>query len=268
MTWQWSKVNIMNQPISAVLLMIDGEELSACSSLLTSFGLCPRVCHTYADALPVLMKEKVDLVVVDFDIEKGAEVLNLNPINACGYRAMVIALGTDIASLAQPLTKQLHSGVRKPLTDENLIDALTSAVNLIAIEKRASFRHAMMIASEVSVVQQGTLKHLPRGKMLDLSRTGTCIQLKAALTKGTSVFINFELPDQSLIHAQGQVVWSDVHGCCGIRFDNIPTNEFKRMRNYLDSRCPWSRYLRALSEQPRQLNLPRDKSQLSVGSAW
>jgi hypothetical protein len=150
------------------------------------------------------------------------------------------------------LTKRIHFAVRKPVRDDAMTQVLTSACTLILIEKRVSFRHAVMINADAWVVNNGAKRPLPGTICLDVSHTGLCIRTGLVLTKDATVFVDFCLPgSEECIHTIGIVVWSDPHRQAGIRFRYVSPREFKRLRAYLNAKYPWSETLAMIPEYQR-----------------
>jgi hypothetical protein len=235
--------------LSAIVLLSDDQLLSSASGPLTFFDIQPTICRTSRTAMDFLSTRKFDLLLADFDIEGVSELVEMNVTNARGYRSTVIALTSNLERVSELLTKRIHFAVLKPFTKDRIVEVLTSACNLMLIEKRTSFRHAVMINAICSVLENGAKTPLASPMLLDISRTGVCLKTKPVLTEGASVLVDFRLPGtQDDIHTIGKVMWSDRHGRAGINFVYVPPQEFRKLRDYLNARCPWSELMAKIPE--------------------
>ncbi len=247
------------EPILATTKLKGGEMISALSALLLSddsqlspmatptlefFGIQPTWSRTSQSAMDLLRTRKFDLLVVDVDIEGISELANMSITNGLGYRTTVIALAENCGRVWDLLAKRIHFVVLKPLSTGRIEEGLASACRLILIEKRVSFRHGVMINADASVLANGAVTTLTTATVLDISQTGFCMKTVPIVANGASVFVNYLLPGtQDCIHTIGKVMWVDIHGRAGVSLQHVPPQEFKRLRNYLNERCPWSEVL-------------------------
>jgi CheY-like chemotaxis protein len=242
----------MKPALFALVLSDDDQLVARALDSLSRFDVQLTVCRTGQAATDFLQSRKFDLLIADIDMRGASELVDMNLTNARGYRTTVIALAKDLQTVCDLLTKRIHFAVRKPVTADAMTQVLTSACNLILIEKRVSFRHAVMINADAWVLKNGAKRPLPGTICLDISHTGLCIRTGLVLTKDVTVFVDFRLPgSEECIHTIGKVVWRDSHRQAGIRFRYVSPREFKRLRDYLNARCSWSEMLAKIPEYQR-----------------
>jgi hypothetical protein len=237
------------KPALNALVLAENPQLVQTSAPLSCFDVQFTICRNSQTATDRVRTHKFDLLVADVDIEGGIRLVDMTITNDRGYRTTVIALASEFETVGHLLTKNVHFALRKPVTTGAMAQVLASACNLILIEKRTSFRHAVMINIDVWALKNGVKEALPNATCLDISQTGLRMRCRDAPAKGSTVFVDFCLPgSQEWIHTVGQLVWKDAHGQSGINFRYIPPREFKLLRDYLNARCPWPRLLSHMPE--------------------
>jgi hypothetical protein len=181
---------------------------------------------------------RFDLGVFDNDVP---EALNLTAKRGMSVNPQMIFALLRGPQLNDVRGKRVHFVVQKPFTADLFARSLRAAYGTMIRERRVAFRHPVQIhpISSVLIQEQGK-QTLQSSIILDLSQTGLCIQTKEILPQGSTLQVDFYLPDsKELIHATSSVMWTRASGRTGLKFTHVPAAEQKHLSAWLDSILPF-----------------------------
>jgi hypothetical protein len=102
------------------------------------------------------------------------------------------------------------------------------AVSPRAQQARASYRHDLRTLTYV------VLDEANGGIVRNLSHRGIAVQAVAALRAHQLVRLRFELrPPRVRVEAQGEVLWANASGQCGIGFVDLPSRTVRQMNEWI-----------------------------------
>lgn len=240
----------METVLSAFLLSTDPQSLSVAKHTFDQYAVRTTACRTCSEALETLKQKRFDLFVLDFDLRGIAELLSSLTLSCLSQTSSIIALAGASSSLSDALCRRARYVLDKPLTVDAMAGALHSMYRLIFLEKRTYFRCAVRVRASAAYQQNILRQPLENAIIQDISLNGLCLNTGEILPQGAKAFVDFQLPgtpDQ--IHVIGNVIWSD-RGRTGIQFSSVPSDEFEKLRRWLNSRCPWTPELPAKVMHP------------------
>jgi len=240
----------MQIPLTALLLCNDARALSTIERTFEDYGIPAFFCPTGRAAQSSLNRRKFDLLVVDFAEPGANELVDFHAMDVRGIPSVVIALAENPALLKRMLSRRVHFTIQKPVTGAVMVQTLRAAYSMIVTEKRISFRHSVRIKADASILSKGARRSLGSTIIRDVSHTGLRLQTQSIVPRDFTIFVDFELPDESEhVHAIGKVIWSDAQGHLGVQFRFIAPLELRSLGSWLGARCPWDMEL-----EPRLLD--------------
>jgi CheY-like chemotaxis protein len=221
---------------SALVVSHDANVLRVVNKALEAYGLEANIARSVRDANELLNERRFDLAVCDYDLPGAHQLAYLAPGTA--WRGMVFAV-IRAGQLNQLDGQRVHMTLAKPLTLGLLAKGLKAAYSTMAHERRAAARYPVEVeASSAELVEQGGNRALPRARVLNLSRTGVCLETAEMLPQHATVRVSFQLPQAGLFYAAGEVMWAKASGQSGIRFTHVPGADQKRLDEWIDTLLP------------------------------
>jgi hypothetical protein len=249
----------MQIPLTALLMCSDPQALATVERTFEQYGIPAYFCPDSPTAENSLNRRKFDLMVLDFDLAGAETLVDFHAMDARGIPGVIIALAKDPRVLKSVLSRRVHFMLQKPVAGELMVRTLKAAYSMIVTEKRISFRQAVRIKAEASVLERSARRSLGPATVLDVSHTGLGLQTGSLVPRDATIFVDFELPeDRGPIHTIGKVIWSDGQGHLGVQFRFIAPQEMKSLRSWLGAHCPWDVEL-----EPRSLE---DMLHLAAGA--
>lgn len=222
---------------SALVLSQDGDTLRAINRAFDEYGLETSVAHSIGDANELLKEQRFDLAVCDYDFPGASQFTYLDPANA--WRGMVFALVRQ-GQHSQVRGQRVHLTLLKPLTAGLIARSLRAAYTTMAHERRAAFRHPVETeASWAELIDHGEQTRLGWARVVNISRTGMCLETEELLPQHALVRVAFELPQQGgLVNVEGEIVWAKSPGQSGLRFNHLPAVSHTRLTEWLEAKLP------------------------------
>jgi hypothetical protein len=247
----------MENAISAFVLSGDPQSLSVARNLLDHYPVRSTLCRTNGDAVTALKQKRFDLFILDFDL-RGATALLPSAFGASyGHGRNLIVLAGDPGLLAGALQNKVKYALHKPVAVDMLSKTLQIIYSHIILEKRAYFRCPVRIDASAAYQQAWMRRALTDAVLQDISQTGLRLKANACLAKGTTAFIDFELPGtEDRIHVVGKAIWNDDNKITGLQFSYISANDLQRLRDWLNKRCPWASKLVPRPKAAPDVRLP------------
>lgn len=221
---------------SALILSQDRETLRVINKAFEEYGLEANVVHNVREANELVKDRRFDLAVCDYDSPGTQQLAYLDPDSA--WRGMVFALVRQ--GQFNKVHGRVHLTMPKPLTQGLFSKGLRAAYTTMAYERRAALRYPVEVdAAWVEVVSHDSQSQLNWTKVLNVSRSGMCLETKELLPQDVTVRITFELPQNGgLINVEGDVVWVKAPGKAGVRFRHLPATSQKRLTDWLEAKMP------------------------------
>ena len=155
------------------------------------------------------------------------------------WRGLSIGLMPS-ARLDHSSHKRIQIRIPKPVSVDMLVRSLKASYTNMAQHRIAAYRHTLPVK-----LVSGTLAHrgwqrtLQQINVLNVSRTGLCLNAAEPLPHGAAISMNLVLPETpSSLHASGHVVWSHTSGRVGIAFDGAASPEMKKLQERLNAWLP------------------------------
>lgn len=222
---------------SALVLSQDHDTLRVINRAFEEYGLEAKVVHNVRDANELVRDRRFDLAVCDCDSPGTDQLAYLEPGNA--WNGMIFALVRK-GQMARLSGQRIALTLPKPLNQGLFSKGLRAAYATMAHERRAAFRYPVEAqAVWTEVIYQQETQELGWARILNVSRTGICVQTHDLLPQHATVRVAFELPDNGgLINAEGEVVWGKAPGKSGVRFSHLPASSQKRLTQWLENKLP------------------------------
>lgn len=222
---------------SALVLSQDRETLRVINRAFEEYGLEANVAHNVRDANELVKDQRFDLAVCDYDAPGMQQLAYLEP--GSSWRGMVFAL-IRREQLNKVHGQRVHLTLPKPLTQGIFSKGLRAAYTTMAHERRAAFRYPVDTdVSWAELVDHDSQRELAWARVVNISRTGLCLETKELLPQHVTIHATFELPESGgLINVEGDVVWAKAPGKSGVRFHHLPATSQKRLSDWLEAKLP------------------------------
>jgi CheY-like chemotaxis protein len=227
----------LHNAFSSLLLAKDGCALYVVRKVFEAYGVELATVTTARELDEQLRRNRVDLVVVDYDVPGAGQVACLDP--SIRWNGFVIALHG-----AQSMTmrgKRIHLVVPKPLTVDLMSRGMKALYTTMARHKLLTYRHPVTLKMLFpSMVYHGVQRPVERATVVNLSQTGLCFAAASTLPPGAIVSANLPLPESRIsVNISGTIMWSDASGRAGLQFGQLSTFERKKLQDHLNSQLPW-----------------------------
>lgn len=222
---------------SALVLSQDGEVLRVINKAFEEYGLEANVVNNVREANELLKDQRFDLAVCDYDSPGTQQLAYLDPGSA--WRGMVFALIRQ-GQASKVRGQRIHMTLPKPISQGLFCKGLRAAYTTMAHERRAAFRCPVDVeVSWMELIEHGEVRELPWAKVLNVSRTGMCLETLELLPQQATVRVTFELPENhGLVNVEGQVMWAKSPGKSGLRFNHLPAVSQKTLTDWLEAKQP------------------------------
>ena len=226
------------EPFSALLLSSDPATVTTTQKILEDNGVSVKRVESALAAEQLIKTAKFDLGILDHDLP-GA--LSLAAARSTFANPKMIFALLRANQVKEVQGKSVHFVVQKPFTTDLFARSLRAASGPMIRDRRLAFRHVVKIVPATSLLlQEQSNQQLHSVNILDLSQAGMCVQTMEILGQGSSVQIDFHLPDtRELIHVTGTVMWTRASGRTGVKFTHVPPEELKTLVSWLDSKLPY-----------------------------
>ncbi|HEU4415010.1 MAG TPA: PilZ domain-containing protein [Candidatus Angelobacter sp.] len=104
----------------------------------------------------------------------------------------------------------------------------------LLVPAERSFRYTTNISVLAALLINGKERRLPQTVLRNISCTGAGITSSLTLPLGENISLHFYLPDSGKpFRALAKVIWSDSHGHCGVEFQQVSEEHFRRLKSWL-----------------------------------
>jgi CheY-like chemotaxis protein len=220
--------------LDSLLLSQDLDLVRVIRPTLEKLSIDVEICNEARQAADILIAEKFDAVIVDCDDLKGGlevmEGLRSTPSNKNSVTFAV--LNGKKTTTQQAFGMGANFVLQKPISVLNASRCFHAALNFMIKERRRYFRHPVKMLVGI-VLGDKTV----RATSTNVSESGIALLLREALPKGAKPRLQFTLPDTNhQLDLDAEVVWADVKGRAGLRFQEVATDAQEKLENWLNER--------------------------------
>jgi CheY-like chemotaxis protein len=245
---------IESMMLESLLLSQDTELVRVVRPTLEKLSIDVEICYEARKATDILISEKFDAVIVDCDDLTGGlavlQGLRGTPSNKNSVTFAV--LNGKKTTTQEAFGMGANFVLQKPLSTLNASRCFHAALNFMVRERRRYFRHPVKM--QVNIVLGDKVV---KATSTNVSESGIALILREALPKGATPRVQFGLPETNLkFDIDAEVVWSDLKGRAGLRFQNLAKESLGQLEKWLDERLeeemPGAREKIAAAEQPQR----------------
>jgi len=218
-------------PLLALIVSVDGRDIRVLREVLRELQVETMVCSNAAEAGGALVKNAVDAVILDGDLEGIGDVIERMTRSQTANAPKVIAILSSREESQRAFEFGAHFVLYKPVSRDRSLVSLEYAFRSTGKERRDSDRRSMYFPTTVS----SPVTDAAAVTLLNLSPTGTQLQAKKRLPPDSKLYFEFQIPGHaSAVRLSGTVVWQDIQGRAGIRFASVPSASRKALDQWLD----------------------------------
>jgi len=220
--------------LDSLLLSQDPELVRVIRPTLEKLAIDVEICHEARAAADILISEKFDAVIVDCDDLTGGlgvlQGLRSTPSNKNSVTFAV--LNGKRTTTQEAFGMGANFVLQKPISALNASRCFHAALNFMVKERRRYFRHPVKMPVRIQMADK-----VVKATSTNLSESGIALMLREALPKGAGPRLTFTLPETSFkLDLEAEVVWADVKGRAGLRFQNVPKENQLQLEKWLDER--------------------------------
>jgi len=220
--------------LDSLLLSQDPELVRVIRPTLEKLAIDVEICHEARAAADILISEKFDAVIVDCDDLTGGlgvlQGLRSTPSNKNSVTFAI--LNGKRTTTQEAFGMGANFVLQKPISALNASRCFHAALNFMVKERRRYFRHPVKMPVRIQMADK-----VVKATSTNLSESGIALMLREALPKGAGPRLKFTLPETSFkLDLEAEVVWADVKGRAGLRFQNVPKENQLQLEKWLDER--------------------------------
>jgi CheY-like chemotaxis protein len=229
--------------LESLLISRDGALLGVLRPTLDKISVRIEVCPESETGIGLLTKRKFDAVIIDCDdLQGGSTVLRDLRKTPSNSKSVAFAVLNGKTTTQEAFQCGANFVLQKPLSTLHATRCFNAALNFMVRERRRYFRYPVEIPVRLKVPQGPELT----GKSTNISEGGMAMRIDGKLPKDTVASLRFTLPlSNTALELKGQIAWTDVKGCTGIRFVEVPQSSQYQLDKWLTDRLQ--------SEMPQHL---------------
>ncbi len=220
--------------LDSLLLSQDPELVRVIRPTLEKLAIEVEVCYEARKATDILISEKFDAVIVDCDdLKGGIEVLQGLRGTPSNRNSVTFAiLNGKRTTTQEAFGMGANFVLQKPISALNAARCFHAALNFMVRERRRYFRHPVKVQVRIALDDKTI-----NATSTNLSESGIAVMLHEALPKGATPRLQFTLPETNTrLDLESEVVWADLKGRAGLRFQNLPKTSQEQLESWLDER--------------------------------
>ena len=211
-----------------------GASVRVIRPTLEKLAIDVEICHEARAATDILISEKFDAVIVDCDDLTGGlgvlQGLRSTPSNKNSVTFAI--LNGKRTTTQEAFGMGANFVLQKPISALNASRCFHAALNFMVKERRRYFRHPVKIQVKILIADK-----VVKATSTNLSESGIALMLREALPKGAGPRLQFALPETGFkLDLEAEVVWADVKGRAGLRFQHVPQESQQQLEKWLDER--------------------------------
>jgi CheY-like chemotaxis protein len=220
--------------LDSLLLSQDIELVRVVRPTLEKLSIDVEICQEARKATDILISEKFDAVIVDCDDLTGGlavlQGLRGTPSNKNSVTFAV--LNGKKTTTQEAFGMGANFVLQKPISALNAARCFHAALNFMVRERRRYFRHPVKLRVAIVLGDKTVMS-----TSTNLSESGIALMLREALPKGATPRLQFTLPETNQsFDFDAEVVWSDLKGHAGLRFQNVARESQAQLEKWLDDR--------------------------------
>ena len=220
--------------LDSLLLSHDPDLVRVIRPTLEKLSIDVEICHEARAAADILISEKFDAVIVDCDDLTGGlgvlQGLRSTPSNKNSVTFAI--LNGKRTTTQEAFGMGANFVLQKPISALNASRCFHAALNFMVKERRRYFRHPVKMPVRIVMADK-----VVKATSTNLSESGIALMLREAPPKGAGPRLQFVLPETSFkLDLEAEVVWADVKGRAGLRFQHVPQESQQQLEKWLDER--------------------------------
>lgn len=229
-------MRMSTSPLSALLLCDSPVVAGSTTRVLESYGFRVSTPATVREARAICHQTRFDLALYDEDSPEALELAANEPQSS----PRVVIMLTKPDTVRRVALGRFHFVVTKPFTRDLLAKTVKATFGVIARERRSSYRHQVSLAASNCRLTGGAEdKRLDRVTIVNISRTGMCIEAGEMLPQEAGVDVSFTAKGtEGALQLKGVVVWSHASGRAGIRLAKLDFEMRHKFEAWLRSTLP------------------------------
>jgi CheY-like chemotaxis protein len=187
-------------PISVLLVCRDSSEIALIKEAMRKFGI--SVTHSVeTEALELVKHNKFEAAVIDFNFPLADMILEQLRGSPSNKTAVTFAIVNGKSGISSKLRASFV--LHRPLTPSLMYRTLQAAYGMILQERRRYFRCPIIVPVTLRQESEKLSAHT-----VNVSQNGLALSTPVPLSPGTSVAVDFKLPQlASAISANAAVCW-------------------------------------------------------------
>ena len=218
--------------ISVLLVCRDSAETSLITEVMRKFGISVR--HSVeTEALELVKYQKFEAAVVDFNVPLASMILDQLHGSASNKTAVTFAILNGKSGRASSLKVRASFVLHRPLSPSLMYRTLQAAYGMILHERRRYFRCPIVVPV---TLQKGSESEKASAHSVNISQNGLAVSTPVPLGPGTSVAVQFKLPQLApTIAAEAAVRWYR-DGKAGLLFLSLDPSLRSELSEWLSRR--------------------------------
>jgi CheY-like chemotaxis protein len=220
--------------LDSLLLSQDPELVRVIRPTLEKLAIGVAICHEARAGADILISDKFDAVIVDCDdLSGGLAVLQGLRNTPSNKNSVAFAiLNGKRTTTKEAFEFGANFVLQKPISALNASRCFHAALNFMVKERRRYFRHPVKMPVQIVLGSQ-----IVKATSTNISESGIAIALREALPKGATPRLQFSLPETTRrFELEAEVVWADLKGRAGLRFQNVSADAQDALERWLDER--------------------------------
>lgn len=203
--------------MKALILCQDPETAAIFFQLFREAGIESQQCDSGHQAIDQLMSDKFEALVLDFDnfpecTEIAKTVREIRP----NHEAQVFSLVSSCQSRIRALSSGSTFVLRRPFAPSRIRSLMQTVYGRMLRSSQAHFR----LSCEFTVSIARASRPLLKCTAINISHNGMAVITSGDLRPGEPLHLLFVIPHtNTVVSAEGTVIWADRHGKAGIRFE-------------------------------------------------
>lgn len=211
--------------MKAMVFCQDKLFLPTMTGILRRLGLQMYVTSNDHDAASVLMSDKLDAVIIDWqEVDNLGEFLQCIRNSGMNKDVIQVAIARDLLDLRQAFSAGIQFLIHKPPSVVQISRCLEAVQAAILRQRRKSHREPVRVPAAVTTRGE----HLQGATIVNISNDGLGLLLNhrscrttAELSTGAEVSFAFSLPEtRTIVRGTGIIVWMNRNGSAGLHFNS------------------------------------------------
>jgi len=218
-----------------LLLSHDLETVAAFRRSSGEMGIHLYLCEEAREARSALREHRYDAVAIDCDdTHAGRLVLKSVRQARANHRAVVLAILNGDTQGADALDMGANLVLNKPVSSELAREELRRLRTLVGTDERRFSRYA---AQGTAYLSFGQTVDRP-AEIVSLALGGIGLRLADRIVEDEILRVRFEIPGtNSVLQAQGEIVWADPQGGVGVRFVSLSPASRVALEKWIQARA-------------------------------